>query len=186
MNVFYIGVDNPVSISAPGMSASSLQAVLTGGGGTLKPDGQGGYVVNVTTQGKCKIDVSGKNTSGKGNNNLGSYEFRVKSIPDPSIQLLGKKSGESITKAEAEAAGAITAILENFDFQANFRILGYEFGLIAGDKTIPIQVEGSKYNDQVRAQIAKAKPGNRMYFGDIRAQGPDGKIRYLSATYKLK
>lgn len=186
MNVFYIGVDNPVSISAPGMSASNIQATISGGGGTLKPDGQGGYVVTVTTQGKCKIDVAGKNTSGKGNNNLGSYEFRVKSIPDPTIQLLGKKSGESITKAEAEAGGAITAVLENFDFQANFRILGYEFGLIAGDKTIPIQIEGSKFNDQIKAQLAKAKPGNRIYFGDIRAQGPDGKVRYLSATYKIK
>jgi gliding motility-associated protein GldM len=186
MNVFYIGVDNPVSISAPGMSAANLNAVISGGGGTLTKDASGGYIVKVSTQGKCKIDVSGKNTSGKGNNNLGSYEFRVKSIPDPSIQLLGKKSGEAITKAEAEAAGAITAILENFDFQANFRILGYEFGLIAGDKTIPIQVEGSKFNDQIKAQINKAKPGNRMYFGDIRAQGPDGKIRYLSATYKIK
>jgi GldM C-terminal domain len=35
MNVFYIGVDNPISVSAAGSSSNDLQVSISGGGGQL-------------------------------------------------------------------------------------------------------------------------------------------------------
>src|SRR5208283_1999231 len=47
MNVFYIGVDNPVSISAPGIPMEKLKPSITQG--SLTPTGKGGgkYIVKV-------------------------------------------------------------------------------------------------------------------------------------------
>ena len=54
MNVFYIGVDNPVSISS-GTGWDKTNVTMTGG--TLNKVGTGKYNVRVTTPGKASITV---------------------------------------------------------------------------------------------------------------------------------
>ena len=49
MNVFYIGVDNPVDISAAGTNSNTLRASMSGaGGGTIRKVSDGRFVVNVS------------------------------------------------------------------------------------------------------------------------------------------
>ena len=53
MNVLYIGVDNPMSISVPGVSNDKVKVVIEGGGGALKPNpaaGGGHFNATVTTE----------------------------------------------------------------------------------------------------------------------------------------
>jgi hypothetical protein len=74
MNVFYIGVDNPITISS-GSGWDKTTVSMTGGtlSGSL-----GNRTVRVTTPGKASISVTadGKTTP---------FEFRVKEIPNPCI-----------------------------------------------------------------------------------------------------
>jgi gliding motility-associated protein GldM len=184
MNVFYIGVDNPVSISVPGVAPGSVEATITGGATISKSGAE--YIVKATKQGKCEIAVSAKNATGKGSLNMGKYEFRLKRIPDPTPMVLGKKSGETMAASELKSAGGIVAVLENFDFQANFTIQSYEFGANIGGMYVPVQVQGNKFTPEVINQLNKVKPGARVFFGDIIAKGPDGTTRTLSASYKIK
>ena len=58
MNVFYIGVDNPVDISVPGIPSNKLAPSMDQG--SISPDPAGGYKVKVTKAGKCNISVSAK------------------------------------------------------------------------------------------------------------------------------
>ncbi|MCC6383619.1 MAG: gliding motility protein GldM, partial [Bacteroidia bacterium] len=63
MNVLYIGVDNPMSISVPGVANENVVATITGGGGSLTKDpkaGGGHYMAKVTTQGEATISVTAK------------------------------------------------------------------------------------------------------------------------------
>jgi hypothetical protein len=55
MNVFYIGVDNPVSISAGGVSPDQISASITNG--TITRSG-GGWVVRPATPGKTSVSVN--------------------------------------------------------------------------------------------------------------------------------
>ena len=83
MNVLYRGVDNPLEVSVPGVDPSKL--IVSGAG--VKKSGNG-YIADVTRNkgGKMKISVSVKD--GDKVTNMGSKEFRVKSLPDAAGEML--------------------------------------------------------------------------------------------------
>lgn len=185
MNVFYIGVDNPVSVSVPGSDPTKVEASLAGAQGSIKKVKPGEFVVNVTSGSKCTVPVTVKNPQGK-SSNMGAPEFRIKRIPDPVPMVLGKKSGESMTSQELIAAGGVSAVLENFDFKASFAVTGFEFGMNVNGVYVPVQVSGNRFNDAITSQLKKVKPGTRVFLSDIKAKGPDGSVRTLNATYKIR
>ena len=184
MNVFYIGVDNPVSISVPGSDPNKVEASFTGAPGTLSKVSNGNYIVKVTGGTKCSIPVSVKNENKT--SPMGTTDFRIKVIPDPTPMVLGKKSGEGLSISELKAAGFISAVLENFDFQASFAILSYEFGANVGGVYRSANVTGGKFTPEVMTILGSLKPNSKVFFSDIKARGPDGRVRTLTAQYKIK
>ena len=185
MNVFYIGVDNPVSVSVPGSDPTKVNATLVGAAGTISKVKAGEYIVKVTGGTKCTIPVSVSGASGK-SSSMGAPEFRVKRIPDPTPMLLGKKSGDAVSLGEIKSAGYLSAVLEGFDFQANFSIISFEFGANVGGLYKTAQVNGNRFDSAVNALLNQVKPGGKIFFGDIKARGPDGSVRTLTAQYKVK
>lgn len=179
MNVFYIGVDNPVSVSVPGSDPNKVVASFSGQGSISKVK-SGEYMVRVTGGGNCSIPVS------VGSSNMGAPQFRVKRIPDPVPTVMGKKSGESISAGELSAAGGIIAQLENFDFQASFQVTGFEFGVNVNGQYNSVQASGNRFPDAALTILRKAKPGSKVFISDIKARGPDGTTRTLNASYKLR
>jgi gliding motility-associated protein GldM len=186
MNVFYIGVDNPVSISVAGSAPDKIDAKLAGADGSLSKVRPGEYIVKVNGGSKCTIPVSVKKSDGKGTTNMGAPEFRIKRIPDPVPMLLGKRSGESISIGELKSAGYISCVLENFDFKANFTIQSFEFGANIGGQFKTVPINGNKFDSQVATILNQVKPGGKIFFSDIKAKGPDGTTRTLNAAYKIR
>src|SRR5690606_11004267 len=76
MNVFYIGIPNPVSISAPGIPKEQLRVSISGGSIS---GSAGKYSVNVTNPGNATVTVAAM--MGDQTRTLSSTEFRVKRIP---------------------------------------------------------------------------------------------------------
>ena len=170
MNVLYIGVDNPVEISAAGTSSNSLKANMTGaGGGEIRRAGDGSFIVNVRTPTKreeyAKINVTadGLNTS---------KNFRVKRIPDPIPKLSNKKSG-TMSSGEFKLEKAVFPVLENFDFETSCDIT--EFKLVRvpkrGDATVVFNKSG-RYSSESIALVQKAKASDKFYFENIRCKCP--------------
>ena len=93
MNVFYMGVDNPVAVSAAGVSSNALTVSATGGGINLTKVSGGKYNATVSQQGEATISVSG------GGLTATNFKFRVKRIPDP-VAKLGNKKGGGIGNGE--------------------------------------------------------------------------------------
>jgi len=186
MNVFYIGVDNPVSVSVPGSNPNNVEASLVGAQGTLTKVKAGEYIAKVTGGTRCTIPVTAKKPDGKGTTSMGAPEFRIKRIPDPTPMVLGKKSNESISLAELKAAGFISAVLENFDFQAGFSVLSFEFGANVGGAYRSANNPGGKFGSEMTTIMNSLKPGSKVFFSDIKAKGPDGSVRNLSAQFKIR
>ena len=184
MNVFYIGVYNPVSVSVPGSDPTKIEASIAGAPGKMTKVKAGEYVINVTGGTKCTIPVVVK-SDGK-SSSMGAPEFRIKRIPDPTPMLLGKKSGESLSLGELKSAGYLSAVLENFDFKANFTIQSFEFGANIGGFYKTAQVQGNRFDAGVESLLKQVKPGGKIFFSDIRAKGPDGTIRTLTAQFSVK
>ena len=175
MNVFYVGVSNPVSVSAPGIPKESL--VVSMSGGTISGS-NGKYTVTVSSPGTTAMVNIGANIGGKVQN-IGSSEFRVKRIPDPKAKFAGKTGG-SLSSVIIKSQNSIFAILEQFDFDAKFNVTRFSL-VIAKPRAdvVVLQNTGNDFSDQMRAAMAAITPGSRVIFDDIIAVGPDGTQRQL-------
>ncbi len=177
MNVLYIGVPNPVSVSAPGVALDKINANISGSGGSLTKDKAGHYIAMVKSIGDASISISGT-IDGK-NAALGTTKFRVKRIPDPKPQFAGK-SGGNTSAANIRAQSRVFAILDNFDFDAKFTVTRFTLMIVKPRQdAISIPTVGNDLNSQMRTAIASVTPGTLVVFKDIVAVGPDGTQRGL-------
>ena len=175
MNVFYVGVPNPVSVSAPGIPIENLAVSMSGGSIS---GSKGKYTVTVNSPGTiAKVTVSA-NIGGK-NQTIGTSDFRVKRIPDPIARFAGKNSG-TLSSVVIKNSNALFAILENFDFDAKFKVTKFSL-VIAKPRAdvVALTTNGNSFSAQMQAAIAGVTPGTRVIFDDIVAVGPDGTQRQL-------
>ncbi|MEM9820223.1 MAG: gliding motility protein GldM [Bacteroidota bacterium] len=180
MNVFYIGVENPVSVTAAGISSNALK--VDPSGITLKKGGTSGYIVTATRPGEAAITVSG------GGLKATKFPFRVKRIPDP-IARLSKSSGGAMGNGEFKAQGGVGAFLDNFDFDAKCKIQGYNLTYVA-KRQDPVESTnaGARYNAKSKRLVNQAKPGDIFYFDNVKAKCPGDKAgrKINSMVFKIK
>mgnify|MGYP000704597851 CR=1 FL=1 len=170
MNVFYIGVDNPVTVSS-GTGWDKTKVSMSGG--TLTPaGGPGKFNVRVSAVGKSSITV---NADGKAS----TYEFRVKRIPDP-IFMVGPSKGGRIQSVVFKNQQFARADLENFDFDARFSVISATV-YFAGANFSNVQtatINGGSLAS-ISGQLAKCIPGTSVTFDNVKVQGPDGTVRVI-------
>jgi len=182
MNVFYIGVDNPVSVSAAGISSNELKVSISGGGGNITKVGSANYNVRVETPtDDCKIHVSGGGLSD-------SKLFRVKRIPDP-VARLGNKEDGQMGNGEFKAQSGLIAWLDNFDFDAKCDIQGFRLVRVP-KRQDPIEElnSGGRYGSDAKRIVEQAKPGDTYYFQDVKARCPGDKAgrKINSLVFQIK
>jgi gliding motility-associated protein GldM len=169
MNVLYIGVENPMTIS--GGSVGSEKVHVSFADGSISKLGGDRYSAKPSKPGMSKILV---NANGK------TFEFpmRLKYLPPPTA-FIGNKKGGNMAAAELKAIGAVIAKLEETDFEAPYRVLSYRIGAVGG----PIQLyteatnTGNRWSGSAASLISRSGPGTRVFFDNILVVGPDGKQR---------
>ena len=162
MNVFYIGVDNPVTIGSPtGWDKTSVSM----SGGTIS-SGTSNRTVRVSSIGKASITVT---ANGKSN----SFEFRVKKIPDPIFKVgTGKIRMASV---EFKNQQFCRAELEQFDFDLKFNVVSatvYFSG--ANFPNVATRSLNSNSLASLQPEMQKCGPGSVISFDNIKVAGPDG------------
>jgi len=176
MNVLYIGVDNPMKISVPGVGQGDVSASLDGAG-TLTKNADGTYSAKVTAVGKCQINVSAK-VDGKVQS-MGSEEFRIKRIPDPVPTLGGKLRGGNTQPGAIKAQSGLVALLENFDFEARFNVVSFQMVYSSKGEIFKANGDGPLLNAQMKGFLDRAKPKDIIFIDEIKVVGPDGQPRKL-------
>jgi len=184
MNVLYIGVDNPLSVSVPGFGPDKVSASIPGA--TMRSKGGGKYIAKVRRPGKVNVNVSVKDEEGK-SKVVGKAKFRVKRVPDPVPSVAGQ-SGGSIKTSTFKAQAGIIAELKDFDFDLRFRIVSFEM-LYSKPRADLVSAKGTneRFTPKMKAMIKRAKPGDTFVFNDVKAKGPDGTTRKIgSISFILK
>lgn len=172
MNVLYIGVENPISVSVPGANSKDVNVSATGAGISLRKIKDGEYVATVKSQGKASINVTA-NMGGK-NMNMGTMDFRCKVIPKPTA-MVGTYTGGRIPKESLLTQGGLRVSMEGFDFPVTYNVTSFTMAFnTGGDAQAPIQATGSQFTAEMKAKLAKLRRGNKVYIENIRAKGPDG------------
>jgi gliding motility-associated protein GldM len=164
MNVFYIGVTNPIAVSAAGVSSNDLR--VSGTNCTLTKKDANNYDVVVSSPGKATITLSAP-----GGLNV-VKEFRVKRIPDPVAMTTSQKTGGVVGNGEMRAFNGLIAILKDFDFDARCSIQSYVcVRLHKGDDPQQANVSGPT-NPQVEGLARQAVGGDQYQFFQIRGRCP--------------
>ena len=176
MNVLYIGVDNPMKISVPGVGQGDVSASLQGAG-TLGKNADGTYTANVTAVGKCQIAVSAK-IEGKVQP-MGSEEFRIKRIPDPVPTLGGKLRGGNAQPGAIKSQSGIVPLLENFDFEARFNVVSFQMVFSSKGEIFKKETQGPMFSADMKALLDRAKPKDVIFIDEIKVVGPDKQPRKL-------
>ncbi len=176
MNVFYVGVDNPVSISIAGVPGDKVFPSITNA--TIRKQRDGEYIVNPKRPGNSLISVIADIDGTR--KNMGVAPFRVKGLPDPTVQVAGKKGGK-IEKNVLAAQAGVFAVMENFDFDLEFKII--EFTVSTTDRggyTQDAKTKGNLFTKQQMDLIKNARRSQRLNIEDVKAIGPDGSVRNLA------
>jgi len=173
MNVLFIGVDNPVTISGSG-SVDQIKASISGGGGVLNGGGAHRTIRVTQETDDCVISVTtpdGKTTR---------VPFRVRSIPDPSPMIGTFKSG-NIPAAQFKGQQGVRAIVENFYYKTQFNVTTFR---MTGDGNgfediMEANNTGAAWNE-CQNIVNKCRAGSFVTIEDIYAVGPDGRRRRLN------
>jgi len=179
MNVFYRGVSNPLEIAVPGVPQEDLQSSITkgviqrqGGAWVVKPaNGPEGEIVTVRVSAKIENTVRP----------MGSKDFRVKDLPNPVATVANRYQG-AISLTDLTKAGGVIAKLENFDFDIEYTVTEFTVSAVLSGGFTKTEVSTSKNFTRPQLEIvSQLKTGQRITFENIRAIGPDGKLRTLNS-----
>ena len=170
MNVLYRGMQNPIEIAVPGVPSDKVSIAVTNG--TLNKTAVG-FSVSPGEQAESVIKVLVDNKE------ISEKKFRVKNVPEPVALFAGKYEGE-MSKEVALKTDILEAELKDFLWDLKFEIKGFTFFCSRDNMDIEELSNGNKLTDKMKSLISDIKPGKMIVFKDIKAIGPDEKIRDLN------
>jgi len=185
MNVFYMGVENPITLASPGIALADLSASIAGTGASLTPSSEKGkFIVKVTGGSEATINVAAK--MGKDTRPMGAVKFRVKRLPDPVAMVAGLKEGP-VKKSALAAAPFVISKYENFDFDLKINVSSFTVTVNIAGEFKSYLATGNAFTSEQKTAIEKLKNNSRVIIEDIKCRLPDGTTRTLpSVTLKVQ
>ncbi len=186
MNVFYRGVDNPVSISASGVTESAVKPRITSG--NIKKVSAGNYIVQPgpkeeSTKISVYADIEGKQSF------MGEMLFRVLNLPDPTAMVEGLPKGSGfMTLSNLTKLKKVEAIAEGFLFDVDYTVTGFKVNVVgSGGINIIEEATSETFTSAQQELFRRMRAGQRVFIEDVEAIGPDGVKRSLnSITIKIR
>jgi len=176
MNVLYRGIENPVAISVPGVPQQALTATLSNG--TLTKQADGSYIAKVNSGSEAIVSVTAEINGVR--KSMGTFPFRLKSVPDPVAKFAGKYSTDNTAKpAELTAALGLIAELKDFVFDLSYPIKSFDITLIRGADVKTLQSSSNKITPDQSEMLRQVRRNDVISIENIRANAPDGTVRKL-------
>jgi gliding motility-associated protein GldM len=173
MNLFYLGVDNPVDISVAGVPPDKVYANMTNGTITRS---RGAWIVRPRRPGNSFVIVSAEIDGVK--REVDRKEFRVKTVPTPQA-MVNNQTGGAINKNVLLAQSGVAAVMENFEFDLTFTVTEFKVLTIVQGFVRDAVSESNRFTQKQKDIIRGLSKGSPLYIQDIKAVGPDGSVRNL-------
>jgi gliding motility-associated protein GldM len=192
MNVLYAGIENEISIAAPGVVNQNVSATITNG--TLTHKANDIWVAKPSKVGEeAFVTVTAKMNDGR-SLQMGRKSFRVRSLPDPSTYLTVadpngnqiKFDGGPLSKAALANIEVAKAAIDDGILNIPFTVSRFELTSTDGmGLTITEISDGSRFSERQKAMIRGFARGKRAYIRGVAARGPDGVERILKAPLEI-
>ena len=164
MNVVYRGVDNPMTISIPGIPDNKVTGSAAG---LSKGSKKGKYIMRPGKGREVTIIASGTLPDGVRINT--PAKFRIKDIPRPTGTIRGEDGDGGPVRMNRQGLeiSSVGAKLLDFDFDLKLNVTAFSFK-VAGQPTV--KVSGNKLNAQAKSALKRAKRGETVQIFDINAK----------------
>ena len=187
MNVLYAGINNPISISVPGVPMNAIQATMTNG--TLTRNGDAWVAHPGKVGSEAVISVSAQ-LEGR-TQSVGSMTFRVRKLPDPSPYLAVRDGSGNVThykgtpkrisKAALMAADGLGAAIDDDLLNVTYSVVSFStYFFDSMGNAIPEVSNGAHFSSRQKEQFKRLKPGKSFFISNVKAKGPDGITRDIS------
>jgi gliding motility-associated protein GldM len=187
MNVLYAGINNPISISVPGVPMNAVQATMTNG--TLTRNGDTWIAQASKVGSEATISVSAQ-LDGR-SQQVGQMTFRVRKLPDPTAYIAMrdgsgntvhyKGSPKRISKAALMSADGLGAAIDDDLLNVTYTVVSFSTVFFDSmGNAIPEVSAGSKFSERQKEQFKRLKPGKSFFISNVKAKGPDGITRDIS------
>lgn len=175
MNVFYIGVENPVDISSAGIPDEKLTPKINIGK-LYKNEAGNGWLVKVDKkpQGNVEAIISVTAEIDGEIKKMGEMNFRLKKVPPPTAKVAGVMEGNVDRDDLLFAPVVIAEKAEGFDFDLSFTIVSFDMVMSVGENSIRNSSNSGRFSDVMIRDITNSRKGQRITFERIVARGPDG------------
>lgn len=184
MNVLYAGIDNPISISVPGVPTDAVRASISSGTLTRSAGGWTARVMKIGEEATISVSAMIDGTPRA----MGSMTFRVRKLPDPSPYIAIKDaqgntvryrgSPKKISKADLLASRGLGAALDDDILDVAYTV--QSFSTIFFDSmgnAMPERSDGASFSARQRERLRALRPGRSFFISDVKAKGPDGVTR---------
>ncbi|MES2514909.1 MAG: GldM family protein [Bacteroidota bacterium] len=185
MNIFYAGIDNPVSATCAGFSPADTKINISGCGAVATQTAAGKYVITVKSSGTCSVTVSAK-VNGAYQQQGTVKTFRVKDIPPPFLRLGGKLATSTLefSKNEVKMLGGVGAEAVGFMFPVNFTVKSFDVAVPGGGE---FSCTGNSLSPQAKTALSALKVGQVAYIDNIKVRKPTGEtVTIPHAKIKIK
>ncbi len=174
MNVVYRGIDNPITVSMPGVPENNISASAPGH--TFRKKSGSTYILKPGAGKDLGIKVNG---TIEGETFSSTTTFRIKSLPRPTPTIRGQVAQGGAVKLPRKAVeiSPVGAIFEDFDFDISPVVKRFTMS-VPGQASVV--VNGDRLNDQAKKTLALAKTGDIIQFFDIRADVPGAQVNVKS------
>lgn len=187
MNIFYAGVDNPMSASSAGFAPGDLRVSVSGCGAVATPAGAGKYTITAKSAGSCTVTVAAK-VNGVYQQQGPPKVFRVKDIPPAVLKIGGKlaTSNLELSRNEVGQMGGIGAESPGFMFPVNFVVRSFDVFMIRKGKPETYTCTGNNFSAEAKVAMASLKSGDKLYIENAKVQKPTGMATLPSVQIKVK
>ncbi len=172
MNVFYIGVDNPLSFSVPGVTPENVRPVIDNGSIVRRGDG---WFVRANAPGKARVSAVATLPDGS-TRTIGPVEFRVKHLPPPVASVNGITAADGKVRVGklTDAEGITVKRSEGCEFDEPYRCTRFTVVLDRNGTMNEHTVLGNRFDEETRKVLRALRPGDRIWFEGIKGQLSNG------------
>ena len=181
MNVFYRGVDNPVSISVPG-GPETIDASASAG--KIRRDGRNWIMYDLPSNRK-EMEITVIATFEGNRRNMGSLPFRIKPLPEP-IASVGGNTEEKISKGLIKISPVVIAKMPDwFEFNVSYIVTSFTLYIQESGDWSQYPINGFRIPEDKVNQIVALKNNSKILISDIKVKGPDVRtIRSITLTLR--
>ena len=192
LDYVYYNVDNPMTVSVPGLMPKDIVVSIGEDKAFLHrdPDGSNSNDMIVRPKdstGTITVHVD-ERIDPQRTRNRGMVRYRVVTLPNPVLYMGNVRQGDTVALDDLINKGYIQVKAQFEDLNLPLdapEVLGYDLNR-SGWFNVPVEVTGSRLSSEARDMLSKARRDETLYIDNVRVLLPDGRTVTLKAEFPLK